>query len=140
MQAPKAVTAPTTNAVTPTPKAQTDDSVAKSTPEAQTPTTKTLVDPTNAQLKAAQCCAGLCGNFETAKIVAIGDPTADAALTLSKPGVGYKSGINADNPFVLTLKVTAKANDKYVINIPANTDVYQIVKFNLPSDWDNYAS
>ncbi|WP_054656428.1 KxYKxGKxW signal peptide domain-containing protein [Secundilactobacillus silagei] len=128
VQAPKAVTAPTTNAVTPTPKAQTDDSVAKSTPEAQTLTTKTLVDPTNAQLKAAQASAAqvYAATLKPQKIVAIGDPTADAALTLSKPGVGYKSGINADNPFVLTLKVTAKANDKYVINIPANTDVYQI--------------
>ncbi|MFC6253430.1 KxYKxGKxW signal peptide domain-containing protein [Secundilactobacillus hailunensis] len=130
VQAPKAVTAPTTNtkAVTNTPKTQTADSATKSTLATQTPTTKTLVDPTNAQLKAAQASAAqvYAATLKPQKVAAIGDPTADATLTLSKPGVGYKSGINADNPFVLTLNVTAKANDKYIINIPANTDVYQI--------------
>ncbi|WP_173021178.1 mucin-binding protein [Secundilactobacillus folii] len=94
---------------------------------------QTLIDPssvdiTNAENKALQVYAQ---TLRPQEVDSLGDPTADATLTLSSKTV--ESGTDITN-LTATLTVTAKAGDKYVIVVPSD----ELVSFDsvepLPAD------
>ncbi|GAX07973.1 cell surface protein [Secundilactobacillus silagincola] len=112
-------------ASTPTAAATPAASSSEKQPSASS---KTLVNPTKEQLNAAKKSAEQVydATHQAQEIDAVaGDPgqTADATWTLSTDKIGYGSGIT--KPFTATIKISGKAGDKYVINLPADTHVFQ---------------
>ncbi|GAX07972.1 mucus-binding protein, LPXTG-motif cell wall anchor [Secundilactobacillus silagincola] len=90
----------------------------------QSSTSKTLVDPTTAQLNAAKASAEQVykATNQAQELDAVAPENAVTGLTISANAIGH--GTNVKSPLTLTLKANAKAGDVYTINIPAGTQVY----------------
>ncbi|MTV81573.1 mucin-binding protein [Secundilactobacillus folii] len=87
--------------------------------------TKTLVEPTASELQTAknQSAQVYTQTLKPQTVIAVGDSDTEASLTLSSPGVGYGT-TNPNDQLVATFKVTAQPGDKYVITLPAATQVF----------------